>query len=469
MATNVLARWFADRRVNTRVLTAVAIGLIVATVVSVVNLSALNTTSTVSQILYHNSVERMTHLGLVHQQELKVRMQVAGHAASTEAAAKAEIEADTVDDEAELDGALAGYKDGDLSGGRQRLIDQFSATWAKYRTLYTDKMMPLSRAGNLAAWQKVRDAEANALTGAVADTLDELEALERDFAKEEAASAQSAAANGRTVGLLVLVAGLAVALVLGVLVARTITRPLRVVGRALDAMADGDLTVDAGWEAKDEVGRMAASFARAQAATREAVQALAANATSLTTVSRGLAGASVQIGTSAQEASSQATVVAAAAEQVSANVQTVSAGAEEMGASIAEISQNATAAAKVAAQAVEVAAATTGTVAKLGESSTEIADVVKVITSIAEQTNLLALNATIEAARAGEAGKGFAVVATEVKELAQETARATEDISRRVEAIQGDTAGAVEAIAEISAIIGRINDYQLTIASAVEE
>ncbi|MBE9941128.1 methyl-accepting chemotaxis protein, partial [Cellulosimicrobium cellulans] len=96
-------------------------------------------------------------------------------------------------------------------------------------------------------------------------------------------------------------------------------------------------------------------------------------------------------------------------------------------------------------------------------------DVIKVITSIAEQTNLLALNATIEAARAGEAGKGFAVVASEVKELAQETAKATEDIARRVEAIQGDTVGAVEAIGEIADIIGRINDYQLTIASAVEE
>ncbi|HEY0950082.1 methyl-accepting chemotaxis protein, partial [Nocardioides sp.] len=93
----------------------------------------------------------------------------------------------------------------------------------------------------------------------------------------------------------------------------------------------------------------------------------------------------------------------------------------------------------------------------------------KVITSIAEQTNLLALNATIEAARAGEAGKGFAVVANEVKELAQETARATEDIARRVEAIQADTGGAVEAIGEISTIISSINDYQLTIASAVEE
>jgi methyl-accepting chemotaxis protein len=95
--------------------------------------------------------------------------------------------------------------------------------------------------------------------------------------------------------------------------------------------------------------------------------------------------------------------------------------------------------------------------------------VVKVITSIAEQTNLLALNATIEAARAGEAGKGFAVVANEVKELAQETAKATEDISKRVEAIQNDTQGAVRAISEISSIIGLINDSQSTIAAAVEE
>jgi methyl-accepting chemotaxis protein len=116
-----------------------------------------------------------------------------------------------------------------------------------------------------------------------------------------------------------------------------------------------------------------------------------------------------------------------------------------------------------------VAESTTATVFKLGESSSEIGQVIKVITSIAQQTNLLALNATIEAARAGEAGKGFAVVANEVKELAKETARATEDISHKIEAIQADTKAAVDAIASISKVINQVNDISGTIATAVEE
>jgi methyl-accepting chemotaxis protein len=116
-----------------------------------------------------------------------------------------------------------------------------------------------------------------------------------------------------------------------------------------------------------------------------------------------------------------------------------------------------------------VATTTNGTVEKLGESSTEIGNVIKVITSIAQQTNLLALNATIEAARAGESGKGFAVVANEVKELAKQTAKATEEISQKIEAIQTDTKAAVGAIGEIGSIINQINDISNSIASAVEE
>ncbi len=201
----------------------------------------------------------------------------------------------------------------------------------------------------------------------------------------------------------------------------------------------------------------------------EPLKVTAQNASTLASSSEELTAVSQQMAGNAEETATQANVVSAASEQVSKNVASVASASEEMQASIREIAKNANESARVAKNAVSVAHSTNETVKKLGESSQEIGNVIKVITSIAQQTNLLALNATIEAARAGEAGKGFAVVANEVKELAKQTAKATEDIGQKIEAIQGDTKGAVTAIEEISTIINQINDISNSIASAVEE
>lgn len=237
----------------------------------------------------------------------------------------------------------------------------------------------------------------------------------------------------------------------------------------VNSAAGGDLTCELNLNGEGAIGQLGEGLNQFLQDLCERIKSIAENATSLSGASEELSAVSVQMSSNAEETSSQANVVSAASEQVSMNVQTVSTGVEEMNSAIREIAKSASDAARVSQQAVSVADTTSATIGKLGDSSLEIGKVVKVITSIAEQTNLLALNATIEAARAGEAGKGFAVVANEVKELAKETAKATEDISFKIDAIQTDTQGSVEAIREISEVINQINDISSTIASAVEE
>ena len=259
------------------------------------------------------------------------------------------------------------------------------------------------------------------------------------------------------------------AIILSFIITRGITKPLRQTMGVLEAVADRDLTKQIDLDRKDEVGQMGDNLNKAVDRMGGAIQAISENAHVLTGSSSEMLQVSQQMAGNAEETSTQANVVSATSEQVTNNVQTVATGAEEMSASIKEIARNATEATAVADKAVVVAEKTNIVISKLGESSAQIGQVIKVITSIAEQTNLLALNATIEAARAGEAGKGFAVVASEVKELAKETSKATEDIGKKIQAIQKDTDSSVKAIQEISDIIGQISGIQNTIATAVEE
>ncbi|MCM3661941.1 methyl-accepting chemotaxis protein [Georgenia satyanarayanai] len=470
MSTESLApaksrRSLRDASVRVKIAAAVGVAALVALVIGVLGIVQVRDLAAGQDEMYEERVQPLVQLANVRA--LIQEMRVQANALPLRQAADSDTYLTRIGElEAQVFDILDNYRqyaedDSD--------IDELIAAVDVYQDDVAGRWVEIIRTGDMDAMEEFYNeslaVQGEGLAVAVGAGLD----AQVDRADADNAAAAAQAATTQTLLIIVLVVGLGVAIAVAVFVIRQIMRTVETVRVAVEALGNGDLTAEPEVSTRDELGQMAEHLGRSMRQLRGTVGAVNEAAVTIASGAEELAASTTQVVAASEETSAQSGVVASAAEQVSQNVHTVAAGAEQMGASIREIAQSSSEAAAVAARATTQAAVTNETVQKLGASSVEIGNVVKVITTIAEQTNLLALNATIEAARAGEAGKGFAVVASEVKDLAQETAKATDDIARRIEAIQHDTEGAVTAIGEITEIIGQINDYQMTIASAVEE
>ena len=293
------------------------------------------------------------------------------------------------------------------------------------------------------------------------------------------------------------VGGVLVAALAGLLLARTIARPIRLMTAAMGRLAQGDHDIALPRTRIAEVGRMAEAMqvfrgnavAQRQAEERKDMEqrALEARRAALTRMAEtieektsealdevgrrtgAVAGVATEMGESATRTSHAAEAAAGAAKVALENAQTVANAAEQLAASIHEIGAQAGQSAAIAARAVAAGRETRAAIEAMNGRVSQIGAVADMIADIAARTNLLALNATIEAARAGDAGRGFAVVAGEVKQLAGQTARATGEIGQRITEVLAATSASVGAVGQIERTIAEIDGLASSIAAAVKE
>jgi methyl-accepting chemotaxis protein len=459
-----------DMKLGTKMIGGFIFIAIISAVISATSLINMRKMTQADQRLYDEStvpLPELSRIGVSFQ-----GMRIASRDfinAQSDAAKRATFEEQIHQRGNDVTDAAESFKKRNLSPEMEKLFSDFIQTHKNYET-YLSQIVALARAGkDKDAWEILWSEPYNNTAGKELSLINSMEALKVEEAKKASEQNNSLASTSVFEVGSAIIAGLVLAIGLGIWLTLSITVRIRQTASLLAAVAEGDFTKRLDGAGKDEVGQMSDALNRTLDQVSGAMQNIGQNSQALASSSEELSAVSHQMSSNAEETSAQANVVAAAADQATRNLQTVATATEEMTASIGEIAKSASTAAAVAARAVERAGVANNTMTHLGEASASIGEVVKVIHSIAQQTKLLALNATIEAARAGVAGKGFAVVANEVKDLANETAKATEQINQQIQGIQKGTEGAVKIIAEISGIIAQMHDISTTIASAVEE
>jgi methyl-accepting chemotaxis protein len=331
------------------------------------------------------------------------------------------------------------------------LYDQFKSSWNGF-SADLDQLMSLADQGQVEEANKLVLGKALDDFNGCQNGLKALDDFIGKQATEKVNESQSRAASVYTWSIGLMVVMVVVGIVLTIINARVIAKPLREAAETIrQAESNDDLTVQIPIDSRDEVGEICHSFNSFAAKVRAAMTKVAAASEQVASATEEISAAASESAEGSRNQSDQTTQVATAVHQLASTVLQVSDNCHRA----ASVAHGATDSAKHGGKIVleslanmrsiaDSVGATAKRIEELGKRSDHIGKIVAVIDDIADQTNLLALNAAIEAARAGEQGRGFAVVADEVRKLAERTTKATKEIAQMIEGVQSETKTAVQ-------------------------